>query len=165
MAIRYNKDKYACVKSFKNEPLSQLTPWSKKCKLYEGKDETPAPSSHFGTPSSPTPSLEMITFTTPSTCSKGKGKAGKSVWEDPAIALGWDHIVITVDELRGLSSIPSYELVNCHIHKLVQVFYSATFYCWLSIYYWKNTYLFHIQDIRSGKLTDLLQSQLITFTM
>ena len=123
------------------------------------------PSSLFGTPSSPTPSFEMITFTTPSTCSKEKGKAGKSVWEDPAIALGWDHIVITIDELRGLSSIPSYELVNCHIHKLVQVFYSATFYCWLSIYYWKNTYLFRIQYIRSGKLTDLLHSQLITFTM
>ena len=30
---------------------------------------------------------------------------------------------------------------------------------------WKNTYLYHIQNIRSGKLTDLLHSQLITCTM
>ena len=50
------------LKSLKNEPLSLLTPGSKKYKLEEGKDETPAPLSLFGTPSSPTPSLEMMTF-------------------------------------------------------------------------------------------------------
>ena len=88
MATKYSKYKYASVKSLKNEPLSQPTPRLKKCKLDKGKNETPAPLSLFGTPSSPTPSLEMITFTPPTTGSKGKGKAGKSVWEDPATALG-----------------------------------------------------------------------------
>nr|POE70109.1 hypothetical protein CFP56_23659 [Quercus suber] len=37
------------------------------------------------------------------------------------MALGRAHNVITDDELRGISSIPSHELVNRHIHKLVQV--------------------------------------------
>ena len=125
MATRYSKDKYARVKNLKNELLSHLTPRSKKRKLDEGKDETPSPSTLFGTPSSPTPSLEMITFSPPTTRSKGKAKIGKSVWEDPATALGRAHNVITNDELKGLSSVPSHELVNRHIHKLVQVFYSA----------------------------------------
>ena len=134
MATRYSKDKYVRVKSLKNEPLSQLTPGSKKRKLNEGKDNTHAPLSLLGTLSSPTPSLEMITFTPSTTCSKGKGKVGKSVWEDPATAHGQAHNVITNNELRGLSSIPSHEQVILHIHKLVQVFYSATLYCSLSIY-------------------------------
>ncbi|XP_075668133.1 uncharacterized protein LOC142638028 [Castanea sativa] len=63
----------------------------------------------------------MMTFTPPTTCSKGKGKVGKNVWEDPTIALGQAHNVIINDELKGLSSIPSHELVSRHIHKLVQV--------------------------------------------
>lgn len=123
MATMYSKDKYARVKSLKNEPLSLLNPRSKKRKLDDGKDKTPAPLSLFGTPSSPTSSLEMMTFTLPTTCSKGNDKVGKSVWEDPVTALGRAHNVITDDELRGLSSVPSYELVSRHIHILVQVFY------------------------------------------
>lgn len=63
MATKYSKDKYARVKSLKNEPLSQLIPGSKKCKPDEGKDETLALLSLFGTPSSPTPYLEMMSFT------------------------------------------------------------------------------------------------------
>ena len=74
MATRYSKDKYAYVKGLKNEPLSQLTFDSKKRKLSEGKGETTTPSSIFSTPSSPTPSLEMIIFSPPTTRSKGKSK-------------------------------------------------------------------------------------------
>ena len=125
MATRYSKDKYARVKSLKNEPLSHITPGSKKHKLDERKDETPAPLSLFGTSFSPTPSLEMMTISPLTTCSKGKAKVGKSVWDDPATTLGRAHNVITDNELKGLLSIPSHELVNRHIHKLVQVFYST----------------------------------------
>lgn len=134
MATKYSKDKPAHVKSLKNKPLSQLTPGSKKHVLDEGKDITPTPLSLFGTPSSSTPSLEMMTFTPPTIHSKGKGKVGKSVWEDLAMAIGQAHDVITDDKLRGLSSIPSHKLVSHHIHKPVQVFYSAALYCSLSIY-------------------------------
>ena len=111
------------MKSLKNEPLSQLALGLKKHKLDEGKDETPTPLSLVGTLSSPTPSLEMMTFTPPITHSKGKGKVGKRVWEDLAVALGQAYNVITDDELRGLLSILSHELVSHHIYKFVQVFY------------------------------------------
>ena len=57
MATRYSKDKYAHVKSLKYEPLSLINPRSKKRRLDEGKDKTPALQSLFGTLSSPTPSL------------------------------------------------------------------------------------------------------------
>ena len=118
MATRYSKDKYACVKNLKNEPLSLITPGSKKRKLDEGKDKTPAIQSLFLTPFSPTPSLEMRTFSLSITRFKRKAKVGKSVWDDLATALGRAHNAITDDELKGLSSISSYELVSPHVHKL-----------------------------------------------
>ena len=37
------------------------------------------------------------------------------------MALGKAHNVITPDDLKELKDIPSHELVNYHIHKLVQV--------------------------------------------
>lgn len=61
----------------------------------------------------------MMTFIPPTTHSKEKGKVGKNVWEDPTTTLGRVHNFITNDELKGLSSVPSHELVSCHIHKLV----------------------------------------------
>ena len=117
MTTRYRKDKYACFKSLKNEPLSLITPRSKKHKLDEGKDETSALQSLFGTPSSPTPSLKMITFN-PSTI-RGKAKVGKSVWDDPVTALRQAHNVITNDKLKGFSSIPSHKLVSRQDRKSV----------------------------------------------
>ena len=125
MASRYSKDKYAHVKSLKNEPLSHITPGSKKCKLDEGKDETSILKSLFGTPSSPTPSLEMMTFSPLTMRSKKKAKIGKSVWDDPGTTLGQAHNVVTDDKLRGLLSIPSHKLVSRYIQKLVQVFHST----------------------------------------
>ena len=124
MTTRYSKDKYAHVKNLKNEPLSLITPGSKKRKLEEGKDEAPILKSLFGTLSSPTPSLKMMTFSPLTMRSKWKAKIGKSVWDDPTTALGRAHNVITDDELKGLSFVPSHKLVNHHIHKLVQVFHS-----------------------------------------
>lgn len=121
MTTRYSKEKYACIRGLKNEPLSNLAANSKKRKLAEEKGETAALPSIQIALSSPTPSLEVTVFTPPTTRSKGKGKAGMSVWDDPTTTLGRAHNVITNNELKGLSSIPSHELVNRHIHKLVQV--------------------------------------------
>lgn len=61
----------------------------------------------------------MMMFTPPTAYSKEESKIGKSVWEDLATALGRAHNVVTNEELKGLSSIPSHELVSRHIHKLV----------------------------------------------
>ena len=52
---------------------------------------------------------------------KGKGKIGASVWADTETALARAKKVVTPDELKEISGVPSHEMVNCHIHKLVQV--------------------------------------------
>ena len=67
----------------------------------------------------------MMTFNPPTTRSKGKAKVGKSVWYDPTTALGRAHNAIIDNKLKGLLSISSHELVNYHIHKLMQVFRST----------------------------------------
>jgi len=54
---------------------------------------------------------------------KGKSKADASIWDYATTALGRAHNVITSGELKCLFEIPSHELVNRHIHKLVQVFF------------------------------------------
>ena len=119
MATRYNKEKYARIKNLKNEPLSNLTTDSKKRKSSDEKAKTTALPPVHTTPSSPTPSLEVTAFTPSTTHAKGKGKVGKSVWVVPATAMGHAHNMITDDELKGLLSIPSHELVSHHIHNLV----------------------------------------------
>ena len=70
-------------------------------------------------PSSTTSSLEVTAFSPPTTCAKGKDKVRKSVWDDLATAMGRAHNIITNNELKGLLSIPSHELISRHIHKLV----------------------------------------------
>ena len=120
MAIRYSKEKYARIKNLKNEPLSNLTADSKKRKLSDEKAETATLLPIHITPSSPS-SLEVTAFTLPTTRVKGKGTIGRSVWNNPITTMGRAHNVIIDDELKGLSSISSHELVNHHIHKLVQV--------------------------------------------
>nr|POE99909.1 hypothetical protein CFP56_54768 [Quercus suber] len=122
MATWYSKDKYARIKNLKNEPLANLTSNLKKRKLGDDKTEAsiPNPSVHV-TPPSPTSSLEVTSAIAPVTRARGKRKIGMSVWDDPDTALGRAHNVITSDELKGLSSIPSHELVSRHIHNLVQV--------------------------------------------
>ena len=105
----------------KNEPLANLTSNSKKRKLSDEKADTSAlPPIHIAPPS-PTPSSEVTAATPPLSHARGKSKVGMSVWDDPATTLGRAHNVIANDELKGLSSTPSHELVSQHIHKLVQV--------------------------------------------
>jgi len=40
MAIKYGKEKYACIKGMKNKPLSNLAVDSKKWKLSDEKGDT-----------------------------------------------------------------------------------------------------------------------------
>lgn len=101
--------------------MSNLTTDLKKRKLSDEKTETAASPSIHTAPSSPIPSLEVTAFTPPTTRAKGKSKIGRSVWDDPTTAMGRAYNAIIDDELKGLLSIPSHELVSRHIHKLVQV--------------------------------------------
>lgn len=80
-----------------NESLSQN---SKRRKLHEKKARQWF-SSPIQIPSSPTPSIEVMTLTPTITRSKGKGKIGKNVWDDPTTALGLAHNLITDEELKA----------------------------------------------------------------
>ena len=108
----YSKDKYARIKDLKNEPLAKLTFDSKKRKFGDEKVEYALSPTVNVAPPSPTPSLEVTVVTPPLIRSKGKSEIGMSVWDDPATALGRAHNVITNDKLKGLSSIPSHELIS-----------------------------------------------------
>ena len=65
------------------------------------------------------------------TSEKGKGKIGASIWADVETALAQANEIITLDELKEISGVPSHEMVNCHVHKLIQV----TFLCLLSSFF------------------------------
>ena len=53
--------------------------------------------------------------------SKGKEKIGSSVWSDAEAAMDHANELLTHGEMKEISSIPSHEMVSCHVHKLVQV--------------------------------------------
>ena len=81
-------EKYARIRGMKNDTLSQLATDLKRRKLHDEKGDAVVSLSVQIIPSSSTLSLEVTASTPPTTCSKGKGKVGKSFWDDPAIALG-----------------------------------------------------------------------------
>lgn len=47
------------------------------------------------------------------------GSQSSNVWDDVGLALARAHDAFTVEDLKVLSGMPSNEIVNCHIHKLV----------------------------------------------
>ena len=53
---------------------------------------------------------------------KGKEKADSrstSVWDDAGLVMARAHEVVTTEELKVFSGMPSNEVVGRHIHKLV----------------------------------------------
>ena len=126
MATCFNQDKYAQAKGKKNEPLLKLSsPPLKKPKA--GGSSGIIISSPVCTPLQPSPAVSIEELSSPPQTWKGKEKKGESVWTNPATTLGQYHNVISDDELKALSSVPSYELVSRHMHKLVQVSFSQIF--------------------------------------
>ena len=81
------------------------------------------PALDEGRVASPTLFVEEITphHKKRKTSEKGKEKVGASVWAEFEMVLAWANEIVTPDELKEISGIPSHEMVNCHVHKLVQV--------------------------------------------
>ena len=52
---------------------------------------------------------------------KWKEKVGCNVWEDAGVAMDCASELFTPGEMKEISSVPSLEMVSCHVHKLVQV--------------------------------------------
>ena len=72
--------------------------------------------------SSPTVSIEELT--PPFRFVKGhdKGKLVSDFWDDLGLAIAKAHGMISMNELKGFSSIESPDLVAQHLHKNVQVY-------------------------------------------
>ena len=49
---------------------------------------------------------------------KGKEKVGASIWADAGTAVARANEVVTPEELKEISGMPSHEMVNHHVHKL-----------------------------------------------
>ena len=52
---------------------------------------------------------------------KGKEKVGASVWADARTTLARANKVVTLEELKEISSVPSHKMVSHYVHKLIQV--------------------------------------------
>ena len=52
---------------------------------------------------------------------KGKEKVSSSVWSNAEAAVDRVNEFFTLGEMKEISSTPSHEMVNHHVHKLMQV--------------------------------------------
>ena len=70
---------------------------------------------------------------------KGKDKVGANVWANAKTTLAQANEVVLLEELKEILSVPSHEMVNHHIHKLVQVifffFLSFFFFSFFSFFF------------------------------
>ena len=54
---------------------------------------------------------------------KGKEKMGASVLVDVGTTLARANKVVTPEEMKEISGVPSHEMVSRHVHKLIQVIF------------------------------------------
>ena len=52
---------------------------------------------------------------------KGKEKVGASVWSDAETTMDRANELLTLGEMKEITSVPSHEMVSHHVHKLMQV--------------------------------------------
>ena len=130
MTTKFNQEFYAHIKGKKNEPLSSIG--QRKLRLTDREKEKEKETTEKG---SSTPALDegrvaslalSVEEISPhhkrcKMSDKGKGKIGASVWADVETTLARANEIVTPDELKEISGIPSHEMVNRHVHKLVQV--------------------------------------------
>lgn len=114
MTTKFNQKKYCKLRTRKNKPLSSI---SQK-----------QPLSTVSTPIASDPKAAFLAVfiegITPCPkkargSDKGKNKMDSNIWDNVATVMGRAHNIVTPDELKGLSVVPSHELVSHHVHKLV----------------------------------------------
>ena len=73
---------------------------------------------------SPVVSLEEVpTLKKRKTGYKGKEKMGSTIWADVDVAMTRANELLTPEEIKEISLVPSHEMVSQHVHKLVQVIF------------------------------------------
>ena len=134
MTSKFNKEMYKKIREKKNKPLSSIGQrklrFTDKEKEKEREKEIVEKGSSTlvleleeGQAASPSVSIEEVVrpLKKQKVESKGKEKVGSSVWSDVEAAMDHANELLTPGEMKEISSIPSHEMVSCHVHKLVQV--------------------------------------------
>lgn len=142
MTTKFNQELYAKIKAIKNEPLSNIG--MRGLRFVEKEKEKEKEVTEKG---SSTPALDEGRTASPSvyieeviprakkckTGDKGKEKVGASIWADARTTVAWANEVVTLEELKEISGMHSHEMVNHHVHKLVQVaFHFSSYFFFLS---------------------------------
>lgn len=142
MTTKFNQEMYAKLRARKNEPLSSIG--QKQPRVAKEVVETTASTPIASDPkvASPVVTIEGITPRPKRAhgSDKRKSKIDSNVWDNAATSMGRTHNVVTPNELKSLSVVPSHKLVNCHVHKLVQVLFCPNLF-WLQSSWFFETIL------------------------
>ena len=140
MTTKFNKDMYAKMRAKKDKPLSNI---GKKAVRNTGRGSPAVPAASV-TPvasggettrtTSPSTSIEelpTLASKRPHLSSKEKEKVDSrtsTIWSDERLVVDRAHRVITADDLKVFSGVPSNTMASCHVHRLVQVRSSFFFF-------------------------------------
>ena len=133
MTTKFNKDMYTKMRAKKDEPLSNI---GKKTVRITGRGSPAVPITSI-TPvvsgaettrtASPSTSIEELLTPAskrPRLSSKDKEKVDSctsTIWSDERLAVDRAHRVITADDLKVFSGVPSNTVASRHVHRLIQV--------------------------------------------
>ena len=139
MTTKLNKDMYAKMREKKDEPLSNI---GKKTMRITGRGSPAVPATSI-TPvasgakttrtASPSTSIEELPTPAskrPRLSLKEKEKVDphtSTIWNDERLAVDQAHGVITAEDLKVFTGVPSNTVASCHVHRLVQVRSSCGF--------------------------------------
>ena len=135
MTTKFNQGLYAKIKTKKNKPLSNIS--TRRLRVMEKEKEKEMMEKGSSTPTlderraaSPGVSIEEAIPRTKKrkTRDKGKEKVRASIKADVGMAMARAKEVVTPKKLKEISNVPSHEMVNHHVHKLVQVAFHLS-YC------------------------------------
>ena len=133
MTTKFNIDMYVKMRSKKDEPLSNL---GKRTVHVIGKGPPVTPTilgTEVTRTTSPATYVEEIPTPTskrPRLECKGKEKAdprASNIWDNVELEMERAHEVVTTEDLKVFSGVPSNKVVAYHIHILVQVKYLCNF--------------------------------------
>ena len=139
MTTKFNKDMYAKMRAKKDEPLSNI---GKKTVRITGRGSptvlatsiTPVTSGAETTrTASPSTSIEEVPTPAskrPRLSSKEKEKVDprtSTIWSDERLAMDQAHGVITAEDLKVFTGVPSNTVASRHVHRLIQVRSSCEF--------------------------------------
>ena len=133
MTTKFNKDMYAKMKAKKGEPLSNI---GKKTVRVTGRGSfgvlatsiTPvvfgAEKTRTASPSTSVEELPTPISKRPHLSKREKEKVdpcSSTIWSDERLALDRAHGIMTVENLKVFSGVPSNIVASRHVHRLVQV--------------------------------------------